>query len=121
MNLRNRTSLILGSVRKKIREAYGCIPNPLLTPSHNASIQISTMPLWYYHSRATNMAFHDLTDASTSIPPNLDTLLGLGLKFCPIPRFTPTDTSATLACFQKDLYVKTFFAGRPMTLSLIHI
>ena len=60
------------------------------------------------------MALHDLTSPTTEIPTNLDSLIGLGLKFCPIPRYTPTDTTDTLARFQKDLYVKTFFAGRPM-------
>ena len=111
----------MGSVRKKIAEAYGCIPHPALTPSHNASIQLRNMPLWYYHSRATNMAFHDLTPKSTVIPANLDALLGLGLKFCPIPRYTPRDNTDTLARFEKDLYVKTFFAGRPMNREEIYI
>ena len=67
------------------------------------------------------MAFHDLTPKSTVIPANLDALLGLGLKFCPIPRYTPRDSTDTLARFEKDLYVKTFFAGRPMNREEIYI
>ena len=67
------------------------------------------------------MAFHDLTPKSTVIPANLDALLGLGLKFCPIPRYTPRDNTDTLARFEKDLYVKTFFAGRPMNREEIYI
>ena len=67
------------------------------------------------------MAFHDLAPKSTVIPANLDALLGLVLKFCPIPRYTPRDNTDTLARFEKDLYVKTFFAGRPMNREEIYI
>ena len=55
------------------------------------------------------MALHDLTSPTTIVPDNLDALVGLGLKFCPIPRYTPNDATDTLARFKKDLYVKSFF------------
>ena len=113
--------MILGQVRKLVLEAYGVVPDPCLTPSHNAAIQIKNMPLWYYHSRAKNMAMHDVTLPTTNVPKNLDSLLGLGLKFCPIPRYTTRDPSASLNRFRKDLFVKTFFCGRPMTREEIYV
>ena len=113
--------MILGQVRKLVLEAYGVIPNPCLTPSHNASIQINNMPLWYYHNRATNMALHDITLPTTNIPKNLDFLLGLGLKFCPIPRYTTRDPTKSLDRFPKDLFVKNCFTSRPMNRDKIYI
>ena len=95
-------------------EAYGCISNFRLTPSHNAMIQLGMMPLWYYASRATNMALHDVTSPSITVPKNLDAILGLGMKFCPVPRFTTRDPTQTLDRFRKDLYTKVYFAGRPI-------
>ena len=59
------------------------------------------------------MAYHDLTRPSTVKPKNLKALLGLGLKFCPIPRFTTSDPEDNLRRFQKDFYNKIYFSGRP--------
>ena len=59
------------------------------------------------------MAFHDLTAPQTNTPKNLSSLLGLGLKFCPIPRHTNNFPIEHLLRFQKDLNNKVFFSGRP--------
>ena len=47
------------------------------------------MPLFYYYNCPTNCKFHDLTKFLKP-PPNLRSLLGLGLKFIPTPFRTPT-------------------------------
>ena len=68
------------------------------------------MPAWFYFDRPTHLAFHDLT-TTTKPSDNLRALLGLGLKFCPTPRFTTHDLSSTITRFSRDLQLKTFFAG----------
>ena len=61
------------------------------------------------------MAMHDLSSSQVDVPPNLSSLLGLGMKFCPVERFTTTsDLATTLARFRKDLYTKTYYSGRDM-------
>lgn len=45
---------------------------------------MGNMPFFDYLHRPTNQAFHDLT-TKLSPPPNLRSLLGLGLKFIPTP------------------------------------
>ena len=68
------------------------------------------MPSWWYFNRPVHSAFHDLT---TSIRPplHLRSLLGLGHKFCPVPRFTNHNLEPTLERFGRNLRVKSFFAG----------
>ena len=68
------------------------------------------MPYWYYKSRPYNLACHDLTTYLPP-PPNLGTLLGLGLKFCPIPKYTSGDSSTTIRRFTRDIYIRDIFAG----------
>lgn len=71
------------------------------------------MPCWYYFDRPTHLAFHDLT---TIIPPpkHLQSLLGLGLKFCPTPSFSTPSVTHSLDHFRRDLFCKTYFAGKPL-------
>ena len=73
------------------------------------------MDTWTYFHRPTAMAFHDLT--KTHKPPaNLRSLLGLSLKFIPVPRKkTPWRHYAdeTLRKFDIDMRVKAYFAGQP--------
>ena len=57
------------------------------------------------------MAFHDLTTSSKP-PLNLRSLLGLGLKFCPTPRFTTSCVNESFVRFHHDFYCKIFFAGK---------
>ncbi|CAJ1951612.1 unnamed protein product [Cylindrotheca closterium] len=44
----------------------------------------------------------------------MQSLLGLGLKFCPRPEFTTSQSrfSTSLDCFAKDLQTKCYFAGK---------
>lgn len=68
------------------------------------------MAAWFYFDRPTHLAYHDFTTFITP-PKNLRSLLGLGLKFIPSPRFTTGNVTDTLTRLRRDLWLKTFFAG----------
>ena len=58
------------------------------------------------------MSYHDLrSNKSTPLPKSITSLLGLGLKFCPNPKFTTnsTDIKATLDRYDRDLMLKHYF------------
>ena len=101
--------MICSAIKHKLLLAYGFNANPHLTAQHNASIQLGNMLAWFYFDRPRNLAFHDLT--TCSVPPNLKTLLGLGLKFCPVPRHTSNASADALFRFRKDVLCKAYFAG----------
>ncbi len=65
-----------------------------------------------YLLKASNNTFHNLT-AGASLPPATATLLGLSLKFIPTPRYSPSksDVVPALDRFERDIGLKTFFAG----------
>jgi len=60
-----------------------------------------------------NTAFHDLTHGK-SLPPATTFLLGLGLKFIPTPRYSPSaaELAPSFDRLERDIGLKTFFAGR---------
>jgi hypothetical protein len=66
-----------------------------------------------YFLKAMNTTFHDLTGGK-SLPVATRSLLGLGLKFIPTPRFAPsaTDVMPSFDRIERDIGLKTFFAGR---------
>ena len=80
------------------------------------------MPAWFYFSRPTNLAFHNLT--STLTPPRyLKSLLGLGLKFIPTPRKTTAWSELSkvdpmrphgFPRLHRDLHLRCHFAGNSM-------
>ena len=84
-----------------------------LTPRHNAILCTGNQPTWFYFNRPTHTAFHDLTLPSTRIPRNIKSLLGLGLKFCPVPKYTTRDPSLNLNRFERNLLCKTYFGFDP--------
>ena len=81
MSILNRETLILNKIKSTIRKSYGFIANPMLTPSHNATLILKAMPVWYYLSRPTNLELHDMTLPETKLPQCLRSLIGLGLQF----------------------------------------
>jgi hypothetical protein len=92
-------------------KAYGFVADENKSTRHNVSIVIRQLPCWFYFSRPSNTACHDMT-TSHKPPPIFRSLLGLGLNFCPTPRFTqPRIMQANLQRFKKDLFTKVFFAG----------
>jgi len=97
------------SIRDHITRVFGWIADPTKSICHNAYLRLASIPSWFYFDRPTNIAFHDLTTILKP-PSNLRSLLGLGLKFCPIPsrpRFDPTSCTR----FEGDIFLRTYFAG----------
>ena len=95
---------------------YGFVADPDKTTHHNACIRLGDMPFWYYTARPTNLAFHDLTQPTTETPKNLASLLGLGLKFIPVPRTTPPWPKLKDGCvdrLDRDMRLRYHFAGQP--------
>ena len=71
------------------------------------------MPTWYYFARPTHLAFHDFTRSKTA-PKNLRSLLGLGLKFIPTPRYSnkwPNLKASTFDRFKRSLHLRIHFAN----------
>jgi hypothetical protein len=67
------------------------------------------MPAWYYFARPDNLSCHNL--CSILKPPmNVRSLLGLGLNFCPRPRYSNHIITKELERFERDIYVKAFMA-----------
>lgn len=66
------------------------------------------MPSSYYFQRPTNQACHDLTTVSKP-PKNVRSLLGLGLQFCPRPRYTTHNPNSTISRLKRDLWIRHFF------------
>ena len=71
------------------------------------------MPSWYYFSRPLYLALHDLTLPTTDLPKCLPSVIGLGLKFCPVTTTINRRQIKTFNRFRKDLYTKVYFSGRP--------
>ena len=95
--------------------------SPEHTARHNAAAQMGSMTIHDYWNRPTNLAFHDLTTTITP-PPNLKSLLGLGLKFIPTPFRTNTFTKINqegtgLPALARSLRLRCFFCavGEPTT------
>lgn len=107
--------MILNAICMRVEAAYGCLSDPSLSANHNASNQLSMMPTWHYFSRGTNMAMHDLTGPTCIVPSNLPALIGLGMKFCPIERFSYMNPAESIERFRKDLYTKVYYSGRDLS------
>jgi hypothetical protein len=100
---------------------YGFVADPTKTASHNASIYMQGMPFWFYLSRPTNSACHNLC-VKQQPPANYRSLLGLGLKFIPKPKYTQShEINKSLARLQRDLYVKIFMAHTPTLVPRLYI
>ena len=71
------------------------------------------MSTYHYHNRPTHLAFHDLTTEAKLVP-NLRSLLGLGLKFIPTPRYANNFKRMYTNSFERlrrSLHLKFHFAG----------
>ena len=61
--------------------------------------------LWFYLSHSNSSLCHNLT-TFLSPPLNFKSLLGLGLNFCPSPRFSTHNLKLTLKRFKNSIYWK---------------
>ena len=69
-------------------KSYGFCADPDKSTDENATSILGQMPAWFYFARPSNTSFHDLKMEGTPKPPNISSLLGLGLKFVPVPSKT---------------------------------
>jgi hypothetical protein len=106
---------------RKTELAYGFCSNPSKSTHHNAFLHFLSMPTWFYFNRPTNLAFHNLT-STLKQPQNLKSLLGLSLKFIPMPRQTTSWSSLGnndplrphgFRRLHRDLHLLCHFAGAP--------
>ncbi len=102
-------------VRLGLQQCYGFVADPFKTKNHNVAIQFGQMACWIYFHRPTNLACHDLC-TTISPPPNFRALLGMSLNFCPQPSFTTANLQGSFTKFQRDLFLRMFFAHRPQSL-----
>ena len=98
-------------------KAFGFTCDINKTTAHNKFIVLSNMQTWYYFNQLTHTAFHNCTSFS-SPPQNLCSLLGLGLKFIPTPRFTTTPKdlkkeNGPFQQFNQDMDLACYFANSP--------
>ena len=94
-------------VLNKIDQIYGYSPNIMLSIRRNVFNILLKTPLVMLQSKPTNLAFHDLCDATT-LPKTVKSLLGLGLNFSirPINQSIPNYQR-----FTKDYDRRVLFSG----------
>ena len=97
--------------RQNLRR-FGFIPDANLSVHLNARRVLGQMHPLDYLSPISNLAFHDLTQ-NNELPSNTKCLLGLGLKFIPVPKvnITQNDLDHTLDRLERDFGLKIYFAG----------
>ncbi len=78
----------------------------------NARAVLGNMHPSDYFPKVNKLTFHDLTEHN-ELPTNANQLLGLGLKFIPIPdiNITEQELDQSNARFERDMGLKVFFAG----------
>ena len=108
--LKNRAQMITKLIKSKIKAVYEYIANPYLTGGHNTNIQLGNMLTWLYFDRPRHLVYHNMITCFTSM--NSRSLLGLGLKFCPVPRHTKRFNTENFIRFRKNLTVKTYFSSK---------
>ena len=109
--IKNQEEQAIQAIENEIRLSFGFVADINKSDRHNAAIRLATMPTWWYFHRPVHMAFHDIT-TTIKPPANLRSLLGLGLKFVPTPRFTNSDLTETLSRFERNLLVKAWLADQ---------
>ncbi len=70
-------------------DSYGFLPASHISAHMNVRRVLGDMSPGCYFLKASNSAFHDLTQDQT-LPPMAVSLLGLGLKFIPTPETSPS-------------------------------
>jgi hypothetical protein len=70
-------------------------------------------PTGVYFALFTNKQFHNHTTKKI-IPAAAATILGVGLKFIPVPKKSihQDDVNKAIKCFDQDFYLKVFFANK---------
>ena len=98
------------SVQKMVRESYGLLPDERLSANQNALIILTTMEKWFYIYQSTNLAFHNFTIGKVA-PKALQSLLGLGVDFCPTPLLSTLNIDKRMERFEREMHICSIFAG----------
>jgi hypothetical protein len=93
------------------RANVGFSTDPTLSAHHNACLYLASMPVWLYHCRPLNTAFHNLALNPPSVPGCVRQLLGLGLNFCPRTLYPTASKDTMIQRFNTDVLTKVFFTG----------
>ena len=113
----HRSEQAATTVQNKITQQFGIVADPTKTLLHNASSTLAHIPTWYYFSRPSHLAFHDFTQSKQPAK-NLRSLLGLGLKFIPTPRYINTWKKLkelSMPKFTRAIHLRFHFAGTNTT------
>ncbi len=91
---------------------YGFLHDPKTSIHLNARHMLGDMSPDVYFSHFTNKTFHDLTPGK-SLPTATAFLLGLGLKFIPVPKKSLglREIDEGIYHFNHDMFLKIHFAG----------
>ena len=101
------------SLADKIMFTYNYVPDITVSPRRNAIRMLLEQPRYLVTQKPRQSSFHNLCSASTTIPPTLHSLLGLGLIFCPTPTTTTPLDQVELERFTKDYRRRILFANGP--------
>jgi hypothetical protein len=90
---------------------YGFLPDPKTSIHLNAHHVFGDTSLDIYFSHFTNKTFHDLTPGK-SLPTAAAFLLGIGLKFIPVPKNSLglREIDEGIDRFNRDMFLKIHFA-----------
>jgi hypothetical protein len=107
----NQTTNKVGCAAELVHHQYGLKPDLSVTPFHN-TIRLHNSNILHKLPMPSNLAFHDLTPTKCA-PHAAKSLLGLGSKFIPTPKFTTCDKmmEASVGRFEHDFFVKVIFAA----------
>jgi hypothetical protein len=105
---------VSSKVDRKITAVYGLVADPEKSYSYNLAIFLFRQSAFLLYSRPRNLACHNLC-SRLQPPKNFQSLLGLGLNFCPKPTTTTgsPDIQPVSDRFMRDIYTQMFFAGSP--------
>ena len=76
----------------------------------NALAILTTMEKWFYFCRPTNLALQNLMIGKVA-PRALQSLLGLGVNFCPTPLRPTLNIDKSMQRFERDFHIRSVFAG----------
>ncbi len=96
----------------KIVHKYGFVASEEMSIHRNARAALGNTHPSDYLPKVNKLTFHDLTE-NNELPTNSNQLLGLGLKFIPVPdiNITTHELEQSNARFERDMGLKVFFAG----------
>ena len=110
VDLEKQRCQILWSVQEKAKESYFFLPDEQRSAKQNALIILTNMQKWFYFCQPTNIAFHDLTIVKVA-QKVLQSLLGLGLKYCPTPLCPTLSINNSMEQFDRELHIWSVFSG----------